>query len=57
MTLSTNGISGTIQTVKITTSGGASVVANVSACVGGASYGSAQVISATSTEYTFTGTS
>ena len=55
-TLSTSGISGTITTVKVTTSGAASVVATVGVTVGGIVFSpTSSSISATSTEYTFTG--
>ena len=59
LTLSSSAFSGTVTTVKVTTSGASSVAASIGVSVGGTalkSGGSESVsISATSTEYTFTG--
>ena len=59
LTLSSSDFSGTVSTVKITTSGASSINATVSVSVGGTAFkssGNESVsISATSTEYTFTG--
>lgn len=57
MTLSTSGISGTISSVKIYTSGASSVVATVGVNVGSTAFGTPTAITATSTPYTFTGSS
>ncbi|MGK4566789.1 beta strand repeat-containing protein [Flavobacterium sp. 3HN19-14] len=57
LTLSTTGISGTITSVKVTTSGAASVVGTVAVSVGGTAFSpSTNALTATSTQYTFTGT-
>lgn len=59
LTLSSSDFSGTVSTVKITTSGAKDINATVSVSVGGTAFkssGNESVsISATSTEYTFTG--
>lgn len=56
MTLTTSGIAGTVTTVKVSTSGAASVIATVGVKVGSTSFSPASSsISATNTEYTFTG--
>ncbi len=56
MTLTTSSITGTITTVKVSTSGAASVVATVGVKVGSTTFSPTSTsISATNTEYTFTG--
>ena len=55
MSLSTNGISGTITSITINTSGASSVNATISASVGGTQWGNAKSITANATDYTFTG--
>jgi hypothetical protein len=57
MTLTTSDIGGTITKIEVETSGASSVSATVLASVNGTAYGSAQTISATSTTYTFNGSS
>ena len=55
LTLSTSGISGTITKIIINTSGGSSVNASFTVSVGGTQWGSSTKLTATATEYTFTG--
>lgn len=55
--LSTEGIEGTITSVKVTTSGASGINATVAVKVGGTAFGEAAAITTTSTPYTFTGTS
>ncbi len=56
ITLTTSGISGTISSIVVNTSGASSVAATVSCSVGGNAFGTqTQSISATATNYTFSG--
>lgn len=55
ISLSTSEISGTITSVKVNTSGNKKVTAKLSVTVGGKSFGDEKTISATPTDYEFTG--
>ena len=55
LTLSTSGISGTITEIKINTSGASSIAATLNVTVGGNSFGDSKSLTATATEYTFSG--
>lgn len=58
ITFTNSTIQGEITSVKITTSGGSSIVSSVSVSIAGNSFGgSTQSISSTSTQYTFNGSS
>lgn len=53
--LSTTGFSGNITSVKVNTSGGSGITAKLGITVNGKEFGEAKKISATATEYEFTG--
>ena len=55
LTLTTSGIGGTITQVKVNASGASGTSAKLNVTVGGAAFGSQQSLSATATDYTFTG--
>lgn len=55
MTLSTNGIYGTITEIKINTSGASSIVGTLDVTVGGNAFGSQIALTKTATDYTLTG--
>ena len=55
LTLSTSGIKGTIEKIVINTSGASSVNATFTVKVGGTQYGNSTKLTATATNYTFTG--
>lgn len=55
MTLSTNGIYGTITEIKINTSGANSIVGTLDVTVGGNAFGSQIALTKTATDYTLTG--
>ena len=55
LSLSTNGIDGTINKIVINTSGASSVNASFTVSVGGTQYGSSTKITTTATDYTFEG--
>lgn len=55
MTLSTNGIYGTITEIKINTSGASSIVGTLDVTVGGNTFGSQIALTKTATDYTLTG--
>lgn len=55
LTLSISGISGTITEIKINTSGASSIAATLNVTVGGNSFGDSKSLTATATEYTFSG--
>lgn len=55
ISLSTEGIPGTITSIKINTSGANSINATLSVKVGGETFGETKTLTNTATEYTFTG--
>ncbi|MDD2984581.1 MAG: GEVED domain-containing protein [Crocinitomicaceae bacterium] len=55
MSLETSGIVGTVTEIKVTTSGASSVNATFGITIGGTAFGTNAAITATSNEYTFTG--
>lgn len=57
LTLSTEGIPGTINEIKINTSGASSINATMTVSVGGTQYGGETKITTTATDYTFEGAS
>ena len=57
LTLSTEGISGTIKSIKINTSGGSGINGSFEVTVGGVQYGNKTSLTTSVTQYTFTGES
>lgn len=57
MTFSTSGLAGKITKIVINTSGASDVKASFTVSVGGTQYGNSTKLTATATDYTFTGTS
>ncbi|MBR1551070.1 MAG: hypothetical protein IJ632_01970 [Muribaculaceae bacterium] len=55
LTLTTNGISGTITEIKVNAAGASGTSAKLNVTVGGAAFGSEQSLTATATPYTLTG--
>ena len=55
ITLSTDGIQGTVKSIKVSTSGASSVDATLQVSVGGTQYGDAIELTSSNTEYEFTG--